>query len=139
MLLNGSECPASKLVNSDACPRPTTDHQGKAGGGSDTDEDSRGGAGDAKRAEDSQGTGPSIFEVACVAALFCLGVVAVGLGRIVALYHLLIHVTPESLTYSVPLFLKRQCDRTLGADAGSGGGQEGESGCSESLQVSKPP
>jgi hypothetical protein len=25
----------------------------------------------------------------------------------------LIHFTPESLTYSVPLFLKRQCDRTL--------------------------
>jgi hypothetical protein len=29
----------------------------------------------------------------------------------------LIHFIPESLTYSVPLFLKRQCDRTLG-DAG---------------------
>jgi hypothetical protein len=27
----------------------------------------------------------------------------------------LIHFTPESLTYSVPLFLKRQCDRTLGS------------------------
>jgi ankyrin repeat protein len=26
----------------------------------------------------------------------------------------LIHFTPELLTYSVPLFLKRQCDRTLG-------------------------
>ena len=26
----------------------------------------------------------------------------------------LINCTPESLTYSVPLFLKRQCDRTLG-------------------------
>jgi hypothetical protein len=26
----------------------------------------------------------------------------------------LIHFTPDSLTYSVPLFLKRQCDRTLG-------------------------
>jgi hypothetical protein len=33
--------------------------------------------------------------------------VAVGLGCIVALYHLLILFTPESLTYSVPLFLKR--------------------------------
>ena len=32
--------------------------------------------------------------------------VAVGLGRIVALHHLLIIFTPESLTYSVPLFLK---------------------------------
>jgi hypothetical protein len=27
-----------------------------------------------------------------------------------------IHFIPELLTYSVPLFLKRQCDRTLGAD-----------------------
>jgi hypothetical protein len=27
----------------------------------------------------------------------------------------LIHFTPDSLTYLVPLFLKRQCDRTLGA------------------------
>ena len=25
------------------------------------------------------------------------------------------HFIPDSLTYSVPLFLKRQCDRTLGA------------------------
>ena len=25
-----------------------------------------------------------------------------------------IHFTPDSLAYSVPLFLKRQCDRTLG-------------------------
>ena len=29
----------------------------------------------------------------------------------------LIHFIPDSLTYSVPLFLKRQCDRTLGAAA----------------------
>jgi hypothetical protein len=28
-----------------------------------------------------------------------------------------VHFTPYSLTYSVPLFLKRQCDRTLGAAA----------------------
>jgi hypothetical protein len=27
------------------------------------------------------------------------------------------HFIPESQTYSVPLFLKRQCDRTLGAAA----------------------
>jgi galactosylceramidase len=27
----------------------------------------------------------------------------------------LIHFIPDSLTYSVPLFLKRQCDRTLGS------------------------
>ena len=40
--------------------------------------------------------------------------VGVGLGRIVALHHLLIHFIPDLLTYSVPLFLKRQCDRTLG-------------------------
>jgi hypothetical protein len=57
-------------------------------------------------------------------AAWCLGVEAaainatgarLGLGRIVALCDLLIHFIPESLTYSVPLFLKRQCDRTLGA------------------------
>jgi hypothetical protein len=29
----------------------------------------------------------------------------------------LIHFIPESLTYSVPIFLKRQCDRTPGKDA----------------------
>jgi hypothetical protein len=33
----------------------------------------------------------------------------------------LIHFIPESLTYSVPLFLKRQCDRTLGWDNQGGG------------------
>jgi hypothetical protein len=30
----------------------------------------------------------------------------------------LIHFTPDSLTYSVPLFLKRQCDRTPGGGYG---------------------
>jgi ankyrin repeat protein len=44
--------------------------------------------------------------------------VGLGLGRIVALYHLLILFIPESLTYSVPVFLRRQCDRTLGRAAG---------------------
>ena len=29
-----------------------------------------------------------------------------------------IHFIPESLTYSVPLFLNRQCDRTLGYQRG---------------------
>ena len=43
---------------------------------------------------------------------------SVGLGRIVALYHLPIHIILESLTYLVPLFLKRQCYRTLGAVQG---------------------
>ena len=40
----------------------------------------------------------------------------------------LIHFIPDSLTYSVPLFLKRQCDRTLGgglAGAGRGGAAAG--------------
>ena len=46
-----------------------------------------------------------------------LRAVLLGLGRIVALYHLLILFTPESQTYSVPLFLKRQCDYTLGSVA----------------------
>ena len=40
----------------------------------------------------------------------------IGLGRIVALYYLLILFMPESLTYLVPVFLNRQGDRTLGAD-----------------------
>jgi hypothetical protein len=42
---------------------------------------------------------------------------AIGLGRIVALYYLLIPFIPESLKYSVPLFLKQQCDRTLASDS----------------------
>ena len=33
----------------------------------------------------------------------------------------LIHCIPDSLTYSVPLFLKRQCDRTLGGRCGGDG------------------
>jgi hypothetical protein len=37
-----------------------------------------------------------------------LRAVLLGLGRIVALYDLLILFTPELRTYSVPLFLKRQ-------------------------------
>ena len=32
---------------------------------------------------------------------------------------LLIHFIPDLLTYLVPLFLKRQCDRTLGAVPGT--------------------
>ena len=35
-------------------------------------------------------------------------------GRVVALCHPRTHFTPEPLTYSVALFLKRRCDRTLG-------------------------
>jgi hypothetical protein len=47
-------------------------------------------------------------------------VVRLGLGRIVALYHWSAssyqHYWPTtSLTYSVPLFLSRQCDRTPGS------------------------
>jgi hypothetical protein len=38
-----------------------------------------------------------------------------GLVRIVTFVLLLIRFIPESLTHSVPLFLKRECDRTLGA------------------------
>ena len=37
-----------------------------------------------------------------------------GLGRIVVYCRSYIRFTAESLTYSVPLYLKRQCDRTLG-------------------------
>jgi hypothetical protein len=39
---------------------------------------------------------------------------SLGLGRIVVFAIPLILFIPDSLTYSVPLFLKRQCDRTLG-------------------------
>jgi hypothetical protein len=43
------------------------------------------------------------------------GVVCLGLGRIVAMYHRSsTHFIPDSLTHPVPLFLKRQCDRTQG-------------------------
>jgi hypothetical protein len=40
--------------------------------------------------------------------------VEIGLVRIVALYYRssTLYVLPGSLTYAVPLFLKRQCDRT---------------------------
>jgi hypothetical protein len=47
-----------------------------------------------------------------------LAAVVLGLGRIVALPPPLIRFIPDSLTYSVPLFLKRQCDRTLGGARG---------------------
>jgi hypothetical protein len=40
--------------------------------------------------------------------------VSVGLDRIVAFAIPLILFIPDSLTYSVPLYLKRQCGRTLG-------------------------
>jgi hypothetical protein len=46
-------------------------------------------------------------------------VVWLGLGRIVASYDLLILFTPYSRTYSLPLFLKRRCDRTLGLAQGA--------------------
>jgi hypothetical protein len=45
-----------------------------------------------------------------------VGPVERGLRHIVALYHLFIRFIPDSRTYSVPLCLKRQCDRTLGGD-----------------------
>ena len=43
--------------------------------------------------------------------------VSFKLGRIVAFAIPLIILTPDLLTYSVPRFLKRQCDRTLGRTA----------------------
>ena len=75
----------------------------------------------------------------------------IGLGRIVALYYLLILFMPESLTYLVPVFLNRQGDRTLGADgahrrrlgAGARGAERHGRGLAESTeslaQVSKAP
>jgi hypothetical protein len=39
------------------------------------------------------------------------GAADLGLGRIVALHHLLTRFIPDSLSYSVPLFVERQCDR----------------------------
>jgi hypothetical protein len=40
-------------------------------------------------------------------------VVGLGLGRVVALHAPRIHFIPDWRTCSVPLFLKRQCDRAL--------------------------
>jgi hypothetical protein len=44
--------------------------------------------------------------------------VAIGLGRIITFAIPLIHFIMYLLTYSVPLFLKRQGDRTLGGARG---------------------
>jgi hypothetical protein len=41
--------------------------------------------------------------------------VPAGLGRGVALCDLLTYFLPDSRTYAVPVLLKRQCDRALGA------------------------
>ena len=60
-------------------------------------------------------------EVAAALGLRAAAVVELGLGRIVALYSCVlppIHFIPYSLKYSVSLFLKRQCDRTLGGAGG---------------------
>ena len=38
---------------------------------------------------------------------------SLGLGRVVAFVRPLIHFIQDSPTYSVPLFLRRRCDRTL--------------------------
>jgi hypothetical protein len=52
----------------------------------------------------TKSTAVAVAEAAAKAAPICG--VCLGLGRIVALYYLLIHFTPESLPYSVALFLK---------------------------------
>ena len=46
--------------------------------------------------------------------------VTLELGRIIALYCPLIHFIPDSRTDLVLLYLKRQCDRTLGDAVGDG-------------------
>ena len=46
--------------------------------------------------------------------------VSLGLVRVVALYYLLIHAILKSLTYWLPRFLKRHCDRILGEPARRG-------------------
>jgi hypothetical protein len=46
----------------------------------------------------------------------------------------LIHFVPVLLTYSVPLFLKRQCDRTIGARGGGSGRPRGGPGPPESFE-----
>jgi hypothetical protein len=60
----------------------------------------------------------------------------------------LIHFIPESLTYSVPLFLKRQCDRTPGdvwkgssywcSNTSSGGWAEVDSEVADAAQLQLP-
>ena len=52
-----------------------------------------------------------------VADMYMLGHAPIGDAGARSHYHYvrpLVHITPDSLTYSVPLFLKQQCDRTLG-------------------------
>jgi hypothetical protein len=60
-----------------------------------------------------------------------------GLGRIVSFVPPFIRLTPDSLTYSVPLLLKRQCDRTLGA-ARYPAGEEATAGPGEGARERRP-
>ena len=71
------------------------------------------GAADARGAATGSNAPWSPAEKARLEALVRLGLAA--RARVAALYDRSIHCLPYSLTYSVPLFLKRQCDRTPGA------------------------
>jgi hypothetical protein len=76
------------------------------------------------RLEEAVGDGP--FDSSACALIEA----SLGLGRIVAFLLPLSHFIPDPLTFSVPLFLKRRCDWTLGQSArvgldecgGAGGG-----------------
>jgi hypothetical protein len=62
---------------------------------------------------------PQCFATVC-AAFPAPADAKVGLGRIVALYYRSSNFIPDSLMYSVPPYLRRRCDRTLGRVAGRG-------------------
>ena len=53
---------------------------------------------------------------------------AIGLGRVLTPHYSLTLFTPESLAYSVPLVLTRQCDRTPGGQPRGGGQADGGGG-----------
>ena len=98
MSLTSLECQVSELVNSDACPCPTT---GRRGDGRQQVRVHRRAVALGARA-----LPPRLADGAARARPHCRVVLP------------LIHFTSDVLTYSMPLFLRRQCDQTLGAARG---------------------
>jgi hypothetical protein len=118
----------SELVNSDACPRcsnKVTASLGRFGTVWNGLEQVVGDLICCKTALRARGTGDGEFLCRDGESRhfsgFRPGEVAVRLGRIVALHH-----RPSTRTYSVPLFLKRQCDRTLGGRSHAAGVRRGQ-------------